>query len=476
MAFVSFSSQLVLENSTAVSNAFINEYLPTANGDCVRVYLYGLHMCNSATRYDNTLNHFASNLNLSTEAVLEAFTFWQSQGLVQILSVDPVEIKYLPIKTNSGKIKTYAKEKYADFNAHIQSIIEGRMILPNEFSEYYAFLESFHVEPAAFIMIAKYCANLKGANVAANYILSVARNWATGGIKTVEAVTEKFELERTDATRVGAILKALGLKRTADPNDFELYAKWTRRLGYSDEVISHVAKRIRGSMNKLDTTLLKYFELKLFEKSEITHFETQKKALTTLAIAVNKHIGVFYENVEQIVETYIVPWQQRGFDADMLLATASFCFKSGVRTLEGMDKVIGKFFRAGITTTAALDDFVSQKIADDKQIKNILVRLNITREPNQFDRDCFTTWTQTWNFSEDIINYVITLSANKTSPMQYMNKVLADFFANGIKTLTEAKRASKGGTALSADKQFTRHSYAEGELNRLFSNLDELEF
>jgi len=474
MPFVSFSSQHVLSNTTAVSNLFIEEHLPVCNGDVVRVYLYGLHVCNSATRYDNTLEHFANNLNLSVESVLEAFKYLSDLGLVQVLSTEPIEVKYLPVVRGSARMKKYAVGKYDDFNAQMQALF-AREVTQNELLEYYYFLESFHVEPAAMIQITKYCIDMKqGKDVGYPYILTVAKNWAYAGIKTVEAVKEKLEAERGDTATVTKILKALGSKRTCEPDDFELYTKWTKKLGFSDDVILAIAKKAK-TMPKLDTLLLKYFELKLFELGEIQNYENTKADLVNLAFAINKKIGVYYENVENVIETYIQKWRLFGFDDNTLLSVADFCFKSGIRKLEGMDNVINKFYKLGLTTPTAIDEYISDKVAADKTVKALLEKMNISRNPNQLDRDFYATWTTDWNFPTNVIEYVATLSADKTSPMQYMNKILSSFREQKIITLAEAKKANIQ-KATASDKQFVRHSYSAGELTRLFTNLDEVEF
>jgi DnaD/phage-associated family protein len=471
MPFVSFSSQHVLANTTAVSNLFIEEHLPICNGDVVRVYLYGLHVCNAATRYDNTMEHFANNLNLPVEDVLQAFQYLAEQGLVQILSTDPIEVKYLPVVRGSARMKKYAVGKYDDFNAQMQALF-AREVSQNELLEYYYFLESFHVEPAALIMIAKYCTDIK-KDVGYNYILTVAKNWAYSGVKTVEAVKEKLELERGDTATVTKILKALGSKRACEPTDFELYTKWTKKLGFSEDVILAVSKRAK-TMQKLDTLLLKYFELKLFELGEIQNYENTKTELVNLAFAINKKIGVYYENVENIIETYIQKWRLFGFDDETLLSVADFCFRSGIRKLEGMDNVINKFYKLGITTPSAIDEYISDKVSADKTVKSLLEKMNISRNPNQLDRDFYATWTGDWNFPADIIEYVATLSADKTSPMQYMNKILSSFREQKITTLEAAKKTNFEKSV--PEKSFIRHSYTPEELNRLFTNLDEVEF
>jgi DNA replication protein DnaD len=472
MAFVSFSSQLVLDNTTAVNNCFFEEHLPNCNGDCARVYLYGLYICSSAARYDNTLEHFANTLGLAKEDIISAFEYWHDQGLVQILSVKPIEIKYLPIKQNSARIKKYSKDKYADFNTEIQSVIEGRMITPTEYAEYYAFLESFHVEPAAFIMTTRHCVDLKGANIGYNYILTVAKNWAYAGIKTVEAIEEKLETEKAHSKKVINILKALKLKRNAEPTDFELYNKWTKKLGYSSTVIEQVAKTMHGGINKLDKTLIKYFELKLFEADEIAEYSKTAKDMTALAFTVNRKIGIFYENVETIIEEYLVPWKLKGFDPDTLLAIAGYCFKAGKRTLADMDDAVNRFYKLGIITQKAINEFVHEKVTEDKIIKDLLEKLGQTREVNQFDRDFYKTWTDSWNFSSEIITYAASLSAGKTSPMAYMNKILGFYFENKITDIGQAER----NAYTPQNTNITRHSYSDTELKSLFSNIEEIKF
>jgi len=468
---VSFSSQLVIENTTAVSNVFFDEHLPHCNGDCARVYLYGLYLCGSSSRYDNTLEHFSNTLGLSPEDIESAFLYWQERGLVQILSVQPIQVKYLPLKQNAARIKKYSADKYADFNAQIQAIIEGRMLTPSEFAEYYAFLESFHAEPAALVMIAKYCADLKGANVGHAYILTVAKNWAYSGIKTVGAVEEKLGAEKSNSAQLAKILKAIGVKRAAEPADHEFLVKW-RKMGFSQNVIEHVAKSARGSINKLDGLLLKYFELKLFEIGEIADFAKKAKDLSTLAYAVNQKIGVWYDNVDSIVTEYLVPWGLKGFDNDTILAVASFCFKSGKRTLADMDAVVNKFYKLGLNSASAIDNFVGEKVAQDGVIKELLCKLGVGRDVNAIDRDFYATWTDVWGHPPEIIGHAATLAAGKVSPMAYMNKILATYFEKKITTLDAAKAANYAPPATN----MLRHSYTDDELKSLFSNIDEVKF
>ena len=116
MAFCSFSSKLVLDNYTVIDNTFLNEFLPGATGDAVKVYLYGLTLCANTSSTDNNMETICKVLSLSQADVEKAFSYWQEMGLVQVVSANPYEVRYLPVRAHSGSVKIRNKDKYADFN------------------------------------------------------------------------------------------------------------------------------------------------------------------------------------------------------------------------------------------------------------------------------------------------------------------------------------------------------------------------
>ena len=135
MAFCSFSSESIINNNTSISNTFINEFLPIAPEHCVKVYLFGLYNCNNVNSLDNNLQSFARILNFSEEDIISCFDYWKEMGLVQILNITPLEIRYLPVNHSSAKLKLFNKDKYKDFNQQAQELISGRIITPTEYQE-----------------------------------------------------------------------------------------------------------------------------------------------------------------------------------------------------------------------------------------------------------------------------------------------------------------------------------------------------
>ncbi|MBR1926089.1 MAG: DnaD domain protein [Clostridia bacterium] len=483
MAFCKFSSEIGSTSVTIVENAFIEQYLPYSSGEQVRIYLWGLYLCgggNSLKSSLETLDSFAQNLGISSEDVLKAFKFWQEQGLVQIVETTPIQIEYLPVKNAISK-KKFKVNKYEQFNLQAQTLIAERMITPNEFSEYYTLLESFHMSPEALLMIIKYCVDVKGKNVGYSYILTVAKNWANEGLLTFAQVEQKLqELINTEAT-MKEIFKALGSVRKSTLDEKQKYIKWTKDFDFSDEVIIFVASMVKkGGFDKLDSRLSKYYELHLMSVREIKEYETNKNDLYGLAKEINKTIGVYYENLENVVESYINPWLMRGYDENSLKLIASYCFKNGVRNLQGMDSVVQKYYKRGLTTTESIIQQLEKAKAQDDKIKAILEKANLIRNVTSWDRDFYKTWVYSWNMPQEVIEYAATLSADKTQPMQYINKILSNWFEQKINTLDSAKTVGElyktGAIDPTKDKSIIHdRTYSKEEFESLISDIDEIE-
>ena len=125
MSFCKPSSELILKNETTVENAFIVDFLPNLNPTACKVYLYGLYLCQNGI--DNTLESFERIFNLSEEDVISIFKSLEELKLVECLDLVPMEVRYLPIKNTSIRLKNFNKDKYKKFNETAQAIISKRI-------------------------------------------------------------------------------------------------------------------------------------------------------------------------------------------------------------------------------------------------------------------------------------------------------------------------------------------------------------
>jgi len=482
MAFCKFSTEFIASSKTELDNIFINDYLPFAQPKHSVVYIYGLYLCNSNS-FDNSLENFARTLNMTEEEVVEAFEYWEEQGLVQLLRVNPLQVTFIPLKNVLTANKLYKPEKYSTFNSQANDIFMGkRSISKHEYEEYYDFLERFHVEPEALLMIMKYCVETKNSAVGYHYILTVAKNWAYEGITSAIQVEERLKKLEEKTPELAEIFKALNIKRAPYVEERALVNKWLNDLSFPLETILYICsaskRKSRLNIEKLDAMVTKYYEMKLFSEQEISSFEKNKQELYDLAKDINKALGLYYENLEVVVENYILKWINMGFDKKLLLEVAEYCFKTSIRTLEGMDKSVSKFYKLGLLSTNAFEEYMGQIVRKDEKIQDILDRLEIKRVVNYIDRENYTTWTERWLISEELLTYATTLAKGKENPLKYLSRVLADWHEKGIKTKQEAEKTSplsKVESQTVQKKNFKGRSYSSNEINALFQSIDDIE-
>lgn len=477
MAFCKYSQSFSLDNKTLVDNIFINEFLPKAPDLCVKAYILGLSKCSSPESEDNSLDYFAEKLKVCPDDVVSLFKYWEDMGLVQVLSTDPIEVRYLPITKTSVHVKKFQVDKYADFNIQMQELFSKRMIMPNEFSEFYNLIEREHMDQSAIIALSKYCIEQKGFNLNPNYVITVAKDWLKDNIRTKEAVENRInELGLADE-KMSLILSAMNTKRKIQLEDKELLDKWLNSYGFELNVIIFVVKSLKDRKRRLDVNILdeyltKYFSNKLMSIQEIENYEINKENLYLIATTVNKELGIFYEDLSKEIDTYVVAWQAKGFDIDTLKVIADNCFKSSIKTLEGFNNVINKLFKLGIINLESYEQYLRDCLAVDNKILEVLSTLGLNRLVNNQDRNFYQTWTENWGFSHEIIIHAATIANGKSNAIQYLNQILSNWNSQDVKTLELAK---KNTFVAPKESDFIHNNYTKEQLSSLLTNLDEVE-
>lgn len=481
MSFCKPSSELILKNETTVENAFIVDFLPNLNPTACKVYLYGLYLCQNGI--DNTLESFERIFNLSEDDVISIFKSLEELNLVECLDLVPMEVRYSPIKSSSMHLKKFNKDKYKKFNETAQSIISKRMIDIKEYENYYYLIELKGMEQEAVLKVIEYCVYKKGADISSSYILKVARDWAYEGILSGEQVENRInELEKYNDD-LKLILSTLGLKRSATMEEYQMFLDWTNNLEFNLETLTHLAKitkKKKGNFLKLNALVNKCFELKKFSTKEIDDYFDKEEEYYNIAKNVCKNLGLRYDNLSIVVETYVNPWMELGFDESSLTVTANYCFKCGIKTLEGMNNKIQQFFKLGLVTTPAINEYLEELTVFDSKIQSILDSFGLNRVVNKFDRSFYNTWINEWNTPNEVLTYAIEISKNKVQPMQFLNRVLSIYFNKGIKTVEDAKKEKfdfeETYTKQKNNAKYVKaRSYSKEQIESLFDNVNEVE-
>ena len=491
MAFCKFSTEYISKSYTLIDNVFFTRYLPNTPPKLATIYLYGLYLCSlQSDASDNTsIQAFAESLGYSADEILDAFYYWEEQGLVRIVSKEPAQVQYLPMRNVSSANKKYDKDKYSNFNVEIQKIITDRMITPNEFQEYYSLMEGFSLpdgrklSPEALIMVVRYCVKNKGANVGYRYILTVAQNWAREGFITPEQIEQRLDDYTTASNTVNKIMKALGSSKKTSIDEHELYIKWSQNWNFTDDVICAVAKSIKkssgtSSFEKLDRKLQKYHELNLLSEQEINDYEKNKDKIYSLARDINKTLGLYYDDVTNQVETYINPWLAMGFEPKTLLEIAQNCYLKAKRTLSALNETILDLYNKGIVTENSYQSFQEHQIKTKDKIAKILQILGIQRNVTSLDEEFWQRWTVVWGFDDELINFAVSVAQKRGSNLSYVNSILADWHTQNIFTLQQAEQ-TVAKYYLTQPKQddtkIIKRKYTKEEQESIFDNFKEID-
>lgn len=452
-----------------LDKCFVFNYMPECSEIELKVYLMGLSLSFNTLSQDNTMDFVCNTLSLSQEKVEAAFGKLSDMGLVNITSFSPFEVQYKSIKSTFAR--HYKKEKYADFNSQLEALFPSTPFTNiNQYTVYYDFMEETKIKPETLIMIARYCINLKGEKIKPNYILAVAKNWLEEGVRTLEDVEEKIKQLETVNEAIRMICKAVGKKSEVDIEDKNLYLKWTNSWGFGLDAILEGAKSLKnkGGFARLDNLLDEFYRNNAMSVIEIKTYLDNKQAMYKLAVSVNKTLGLYYENIEYIVEKYISGWLGKGFDDNAILLVAEYCFNKSIRTLEGMNKCIVKFYNEGCVTSQAINEHLAMLMQRDMAIKKIIELTGYSRNVNMADRDMYKVWTEQWGFEHDMIEYGASLCQGK--PLSALNNLLTKWKSNNIFTLEQAKTF-----ALPASSNQTTNTYTKEQLGDYFYTLDELD-
>lgn len=229
---VRFSLDAARPRFTPVDNRFILDYLPHASGLCVQVYLYGLLLCTFGASEDSSV---ADALGLSDEAVREAFSYWQEQGLVRIRGERPLVVEYLSI--DPAAPENAVPGRYANLVSALNSLTAPRQFDYRELRHVYDWIEVFGLDEEAVLELVSHCMDNKGRRVSVNYIEAVARSWSEEGVRTREqarAYIEQYDLRRHGAS---AILREWNRRRKPTKPELSLYDKWIGEWGFSPEAV-----------------------------------------------------------------------------------------------------------------------------------------------------------------------------------------------------------------------------------------------
>ena len=265
-----------ISDVTIIPNVFIDEFMPSANGAYVKVYLCLLRMLMGNIPVLN-ISSIADRLDNTEKDIIRALNYWEKQNLIkiirnkesEIISISMLDPRLVATEKNisdtiedaeaeeaatevsvSDKLperQTYSAEKIAELSENEQlkyalHIIEkmylNRPLKPMDMQLILYLYDQLHFSPELIMYLYEYCISKGKKNH--SYIESVALAWASEGIDTEKKAKEATALYNE---HIHAVSKAFGLNRPPGQIEKQYITKWVEVFGFSGDIIIEACNR-----------------------------------------------------------------------------------------------------------------------------------------------------------------------------------------------------------------------------------------
>ena len=445
MAFCSFSKEFSDGAYTLVENRFIQKYLPEANDFAVKVYLYGLYLCQSGGE-DFSATSLAEVLRSTEEDILSAFDLWQDYDLVEILCRDPLTVQYLPVRSATGKPKKVRYDKYADFNKEMQKRMQkvGRHIEYGESVKYMQFLEENDIQPMAFLLITEYCIAKDGKGITPHHVFNKAKKFIRDGITTYEQVETALGNYNENEKYIEELFNLLAIQRRVDESDYTLYSAWLR-MGFEKGGIKAAAKYLKkGKMSTLQLLLEEVAGKEKFTSRDVTAYFEEREALSSLTFRIGRKLGVKIANPATYIDEYTEKWVNLGYEESSLLEIALYCLKCGRGDFAQMHQQVESLFAAGIVGNDSVKETLHKKNADLKLLGKLGEYCSGIKT-TVANLELLNTWRE-WSFSDEMIVEAAKRAANSAAPIPYINRILSEWKRANYTTVADLAKDEKPAT------------------------------
>ena len=304
------------EDSTNVSNLFIDEYMQDANDAQIKIYLYLLRMMSS--NLPTSVEALADKFNHTEADVTRALKYWEKKGLISLEydtsqnltgihmedivpgsrkkygrrkddHIAPKEAVIASYEDNSRSTSpakpTYSAQELNSFSqAEGQNLLFiaeqyfGRTLNPVEMSTIYYIHDELGFSDDLLDYLMQYCVDNHKKDF--RYMEKVAIAWNESGIKTPKQA--RAENYKHDGDII-AIMKALGMENSPTEKEGNFISRWKGELGFTMEIILEACDRTvmatqKNRLRYCDSILRSWHEKGVSSREDIAKLDADHTA------------------------------------------------------------------------------------------------------------------------------------------------------------------------------------------------------
>ena len=247
---------LPIFSNTTLPDIFFTEYLPEANGDYVKIYLYILFL----SKYDKDIkiNDLCKKLSLPLKVIQDGMKYWEDQGVLTrkntgyvISNLQEKELNQLykpKVALSSEQIQKSAEsQKRAKTIEYINNRYFSGLMPTSWYPDIELWFKKYNFDDEVMIALFEYCFDKSALH--RNYVQVVADSWFKNQIKTFNDLDQYYEKQEKLNKMANMISKKLGLSRQLTQYEYAYLEKWFIDFGYSFDVIEIALKKTTSKVN-----------------------------------------------------------------------------------------------------------------------------------------------------------------------------------------------------------------------------------
>lgn len=454
----------------ALDHLFIRDYLPAANGEYVKVYIYGLYLCQHPAE-DMSLSEMAHDLGMEPAEADAALRYWERRHLVRRVSDNPPEYLFRSAAqlALSGDRGMEADPAYVAFYDNVDSLFDGkRKVNPAEISQAWDWVQDplLQLPEEVVMMLLSHMMDTNGINFTFKAAEKEALRLRDEHILTVEDAESYFAHSLSVHKNTRKILRHLGKRRLPSEEEIKLYRKWTESWGYTPEaILAACQETTKGepTFAYLDG-ILRGIRERAEMRGEAPRAEAEvqqalgadaqeREAVQAFANALGFHTAsTLIENAYRRLV--------RQYDRELVQLVAQEAPRNG-SSLDAIDKQLDGFARRGITTYAAAKAYFDDVHAVNQALRPLFEACGRQKAPTPAERTLYKKW-QSWGYGEEML----LSAAVQAGRFDAMKALVEEWHRAGVATPEQAVRykpAETGGKRVTA-QQYDQRQYTEEEL------------
>ena len=464
----------------ALDHLFIQEYLPAARGDYVKVYIYGLYLSRNP-RPDMNLNALAHELGMAPHEVEGALRYWERRRLIRRLSDSPPEYEFRSAAqlALSGDRGMEADPAFVAFSEDVYALFDGRRkVRPGEIALAWEWVQDMGLPQEIVMMLLSHMIDAGGISFSFKKAQEEAARMGAERVLTPEDAEAYFAHSRSVKEGVRAVLRELGQRRAPSQKELELYRKWVEQWGYTREaILAACDETAKGAPTfaYLDG-ILRGLRERAGSESTAPRTEGQLRRQLSGEQQEQASLRAFAQALGYKTATSLIANSFSGLCAqygpELVLLVAEEA-PQGRGALDAVSRQLEGFKKRGVTTVAEARAYFEEVHRLNRGLQPLLEHSGHRGVPTPGDRALYKKWME-WGFDEAMLLLAAEQARGADRKMPYIDKVLEAWRSEGISTPEQAaarKPAAPAGGRRVTAQQYAQRQYSESELE---SRTDDL--